>query len=570
MPSQRTPTKAKPTQPKAAAAAEPRIVLPGSARSALPPALPSPLAPPPRPSSRLTVTVLLRRRSPLSPKALRAAPLSRAQFRAQHSADPAAVKAVKAFAAQFGLTVESTPELLDARTVKLSGTRAALERAFDVSLTEQTFGAHRYRIREGDILLPAPLSGLVEAVLGLDNRPQASAHFRIARRSATPTPQPLSAHPADVAIPAAAGANSFTPPAIARLYGFPPDATAAGQTIGLIELGGGYRTADLKAYFKAIAVANPTVVAVSVDGGKNAPSTPDGADGEVMLDIEVAAATAPGAKIAVYFAPNTDQGFLDALTTAVHDRTNKPSVISISWGGPESSWTQQALTAFDNACQAAALLGVSITAAAGDNGSTDGVSDGGNHVDFPASSPHVLACGGTKITASGATLTGEVVWNELSNNEGATGGGVSAVFAKPAWQSTAAVPQPPSSAGGRGVPDVAGNADPATGYTIRVDGQTITIGGTSAVAPLWAGLIALANKSNGKPAGFLNPTLYAARARSAFRDITQGSNGAFKAAAGWDPCTGLGSPIGTAVIAALGANKSSAPKRGRPTKATTA
>lgn len=219
-----------------------------------------------------------------------------------------------------------------------------------------------------------------------------------------------------------------------------------------------------------------------------------------MLDIEVSAAIATGAKVAVYFAPNTDQGFIDAVTTAVHDSTNKPSVLSISWGGPESTWTQQAITALNESCQAAASVGVTITVASGDDGSTDGVSDGTNHVDFPASSPYVLACGGTKLVASGTSITSETVWNELSLNEGATGGGVSTLFALPTWQANSTVPAPTTKTGGRGVPDVAADADPSTGYTVRVDGETTTIGGTSAVAPLWAGLIALANAANKRDA----------------------------------------------------------------------
>jgi kumamolisin len=197
---------------------------------------------------------------------------------------------------------------------------------------------------------------------------------------------------------------------VAQLYQFPQGATAAGQTIGIIELGGGYRTADLTAYFKGLGQKAPKVTAVSVDNGKNSPSNANGADGEVMLDIEVSASVAPGAKIVVYFAPNTDQGFIDAVSSAVHDTTNNPSVISISWGGPESSWTAQAMNALDAACQSAAALGITITVAAGDNGSSDGAT--GNNVDFPASSPHVLACGGTKLVGSGSTITSEVVWNE--------------------------------------------------------------------------------------------------------------------------------------------------------------
>jgi len=281
----------------------------------------------------------------------------------------------------------------------------------------------------------------------------------------------------------------------------------------------------------------------------------------VMLDIEVAASVAPGAKIAVYFTPNTDQGFIDAITTAVHDTTNKPSVISISWGGPESSWTAQSLAALDAACQSAAALGITITVAAGDDGSTDGGT--GNNVDFPASSPHVLACGGTKLVASGATISSEVVWNELASQEGATGGGVSNVFPLPSWQANANVPASSASAGGRGVPDVAGDADPNAGYTIRVDGETMVIGGTSAVAPLWAGLIAVANQQLGKPVGFVQPALYAAKAATAFSDITQGNNGAFSAGPGWDACTGLGSPIAEKLIPLLAAAGASQRKSGK-------
>jgi kumamolisin len=214
------------------------------------------------------------------------------------------------------------------------------------------------------------------------------------------------------------------------------------------------------------------------------------------------------------------------------------------------------MTALDAACQSAAALGVTITVAAGDDGSTDGGT--GNNVDFPASSPHVLACGGTELDASGATIVSEVVWNELANKEGATGGGVSNVFALPSWQANAHVPAPSTSTGGRGVPDVAGDADPTTGYTIRVDGQTTVIGGTSAVAPLWAGLVAVANRQLGTQVGFIQPAIYAAKAASAFNDITVGNNGAFSAGPGWDACTGLGSPIANKLIPFLAPASTSA------------
>jgi kumamolisin len=279
---------------------------------------------------------------------------------------------------------------------------------------------------------------------------------------------------------------------LARLYDFPSGLNGQGQTIAIIELGGGYRTSDLKAYFSQLGIAAPKITAVSVDGGHNKPTGQgNGPDGEVMLDIEVAGAIAPATKIVVYFAPNTDQGFLDAITTAVHDNVRKPSIISISWGGPESSWTAQALQSYNQAFADASKLGVTICCASGDSGSGDGVNDGKAHVDFPASSPYVLACGGTRLdSAGGNTIVSETVWNEGTTG-GATGGGVSETFPLPAWQRTAKVPPSVNSGNfvGRGVPDVAGDADPATGYVVRVAGQQTIIGGTSAVAILATKLI---------------------------------------------------------------------------------
>lgn len=523
-------------------ASQRRVALAGSekkpyAGEAAPPAAPT--APPeakgPKSTGKVTVSVIVKRKEALAfdrggrPQAR----MSRAAFAARHGADPASLKAVKAFAKEFGLSVEHVHP--GGRTIHLSGSAAAVQKAFGVELRQMKTDGGTFRVREGAICLPEELSEHVQAVLGLDNRPQAKPHFRFR----------------GVAKPNAAN-TSYTPVQVGQLYGFPAGAKATGQTIGIIELGGGYRTADLTAYFKTLGLPAPAMTAVSVDGGKNTPGNANGSDGEVMLDIEVSAAIATGAKIVVYFTPNTDQGFTDAITTAVHDKVNKPSVVSISWGGPESSWTAQAMTAMDEACAAAAVMGVTITVACGDNGSTDGVSGTTNHVDFPASSPHVLACGGTKLVGSGTTITSEVVWNELANNEGATGGGVSVQFPLPPWQANSNVPKPTVATGGRGVPDVTGNADPTTGYIVRVDGETLPIGGTSAVAPLWAGLIALANQQNGAAAGFVNPALYAAGVqKKAFHDITQGNNGGFSAGPGWDACSGQGSPIGNAVIAVV-------------------
>ncbi len=306
-------------------------------------------------------------------------------------------------------------------------------------------------------------------------------------------------------IASAATAISYSPRQVAELYQFPLNATGADETVGILELGGGYKPADLKNYFASLGITQPSVTSVSVDGGKNAPTDANSADGEVLLDIEVVGSVAPKAKIVVYFAPNTSQGFQDALTTAIHDATNHPSVISISWGGPESTWTSQAMTAFDSAAEDAAALGVTICAASGDNGSSDGVSDNANHVDFPASSPHVLACGGTSLQSSNGVVTSETVWNDGSQG-GASGGGYSNQFPLPAWQASIGIAPP--SGGGRGVPDVSGDADPETGYTILVDGKSLVIGGTSAVAPLWSGLIVLLNQTRNKPLGFLQPVRF--------------------------------------------------------------
>jgi len=301
-------------------------------------------------------------------------------------------------------------------------------------------------------------------------------------------------------------------------------------------------------------LTSPSVEAVSVDGSTNAPiGQPDGPDGEVMLDLEVSGALVPKAHLAVYFAPNTDRGFYDAVSAAVHDAARHPVAVSISWGGPEASWTRQAMKAMDALFADAAAMGVTITCASGDNGSADGETDGSAHADFPSSSPNAIACGGTRLTAKTAdgAVESEVAWND-GRGRGATGGGISDVFPLPTWQAGRGVPASANPGGrvGRGVPDVAADADPATGYRVRVDGADMVFGGTSAVAPLWAALAVRLGQQLGAPTGFLNPLLYAAPA-SAFRDITSGSNGAYRAKRGWDACTGLGSALGSALLDAL-------------------
>jgi len=531
---------------------QPRVLLAGSEKSKAPKAVHVGATPP---KSKITVSVIVKRKEPLridkrGGRSFGPLRITRAEYKKRHFADPSALKLVKAFAKEFNLKVEDDPTQSARRTIRLTGTAADIQKAFGVSLDQKKIDGVEYRVREGGIHLPSSLTGVVEAVLGLDNRPQAQPHFRTRKPRAK----------------SAAAPTSYTPPQVAQAYKWPAGASAAGQTIGIIELGGGFRQADLNAYFKSIGQPVPSITVVSVNGGKNAPSTKSSsADGEVMLDIEVAASVAPGAKIVLYFTTNTDQGFAEAISTAVHDAANKPSVISISWGGPESGWTHQAINAMDAACQSGAALGVTITVAAGDNGSSDGIK--GVNVDFPASSPHVLACGGTKLDANGSTIVSEVVWNEQAIKNGATGGGVSNVLPLPTWQANANVPAPSVKTGGRGVPDVAGNADPTSGYQVRYDGSPTVLGGTSAVAPLWAGLVAVANKQLGTQVGYINPILYSAKAAATFNDITVGNNGAFSAGPGWDACTGLGTPNAAKLIPLLApASASAAKKPAKPAK----
>ncbi len=516
------------------------------------------------PQQVISVSVIVKRKNHLDIEALGGRHLSQQEFSEKYAADPANFDHLRDFAHKNGLAIDEAASSLARRTIVLRGPANKLEAAFGVDLNDYEKEGKRFHSYTGTISMPQEHAEPVEAVLGLDSHPIARPHFRLLdnkkRKKPThpkPTPSPT---------PPAAHSGSFNPPQVAQLYGFPTSVNGAGQTIGILELGGGYNASDLSSYFQGLNIPEPKITAVSVDGATNSPGNPNGADGEVALDIEVAGSIAPGANIAVYFTTNTSQGFLDALTTALHDTANgPPSVISISWGSEESNYTAQSLTAFDEACQSAAALGITITVASGDNGSTDGGT--GNNVDFPASSPHVLGCGGTALTASGNTISQEVVWDDQPQG-GASGGGVSTVFALPAWQANSNVPAASTSAGGRGVPDVAGDASPETGYNVSFDGQSEVVGGTSAVAPLWAALIALLNQQRGSNLGFINPTIYQ-NAANGFNDITQGNNGAFSAAPGWDPCTGLGSPNGSAlsqIFAASGSAKAPVTKK-QPTHA---
>lgn len=488
-------------------------------------------------AEQVEVTVVTRRRAALPEQgAIGAVPLRADELARTYGADPADHDRVREVLGRFGLRVTASDP--GSRRVKVLGTMGDLGRAFGTSVRRVTSpdpageGRVTHRYREGGLSLPAELDGIVVAVLGLDDPPQARPHLRHAT----------------------AGATSYTPLQVAAAYEFPTGTDGSGQVIAIIELGGGYAASDLDSYFSSLGIAVPSVTSVGVDGAVNtAGQAPNGADPEVLLDLEVAGSVAPGAAQVVYFTPNTDRGFVDAVTDAAHAATT-PTAMSISWGQSEDSWTAQSRTALDEALADAAALGITVCVASGDNGSSDGESSG-NHVDFPASDPNVLGCGGTHLVVDAATgaATSEVVWNDGASG-GATGGGVSDVFPLPSWQANAGVPALANGTG-RGVPDVAGNADPQTGYQIVVDGQQEVVGGTSAVAPLWAALVARLAQAAGTRLGLVQTKLYPGASpgvdAAGFGDITSGDNGAYTAGPGWDACTGLGSPRGSALLARL-------------------
>ena len=509
-----------------------RVALPGARRVG-----------PADPAERASVSIRLRRRTDAPPvgdfsqSSALSTRLTREEFAAAFGADPADIERIEAFASDHGLTVEETS--IPRRTVVLAGTVAQMGEAFAVDLGRYQVGETSYRGREGHVHLPADLVPVVEGIFGLDNRQQARPLFR-------------SASPAQAVQP-------LTPPAVAQLYDFPTGVNASGQCIGLLEFGGGYHPADITAWFTNLGLTPPALVDVSVDGATNSPGSD--ADTEVILDIDVAGAVGQGARMAVYFAPWTEQGWVDVVTTAVHDATNDPSVLSISWGWPELetieglTWTQAAMNAVSATFQEAAALGVTVLAASGDQGSDCQIGDHHAHVIYPGCDPYVTSCGGTEIeNVSGANFT-EVLWND----NGASGGGVSVNFPVPAWQGSVSVPASVNDGHhGRAIPDVAGNADPGSGYMLVQDGgQNGPVGGTSAVGPLYAGLVALLNARLDDRAGYLNPILYEVGASGVFRDVTCCGTNAFSGApgypvsVGWDATTGFGSIRGMDLLAAL-------------------
>jgi kumamolisin len=471
--------------------------------------------------------------------------LTRQQYAAAHSFDLGELNKVLEFAAEYGLEVVDTNP--PARAVYLRATVAAIGSAFGVKLKlYRGTGAHAsriYRGRTGAIYVPVEIDGILTAVMGLDNRPQAHSFFRCRRRFGGAW-----AH---------AGAVSYRPDQVASQYGFPAGMTGIGESIGIVAFQGGYSPRDLEIHFERLGLDVPYITRVPVQGAGKSGGKPAAMPHiEVAACIQVAGAVAPGAHLIIYDASCTVEGLFRAVCRAIHDNENKPSVVSIGWGAAEAAWTPQSMHTFDLLFQTASSMGVTMCCAAGDFGSSNGIRGRLAHASFPASSPHVFACGGTTLNSSGD----ETVWNDGPGG-GAGGGGISDFFPRPHWQGSAEAPQSinPGKHRGRGLPDGAANACPMTGYRIVFNEKDVVVGGTSVACSLWAGLIALLNQRLSCPVGFLNPLLYGriTKVQGAMRNITVGNNdltglvGGYQAGPGWNACAGWGTPNGDLIASAL-------------------
>ena len=548
---------------------------------------------------RLDVNVVLRRRAdgpryPSPNEIGRLEPAARVyltseEFEQRHGAHPDDVDIVSNYAKLHGLDVDNVD--FARRTVRISGTASKLSVAFSVELQYYWLSGYLYRGHQSPLRVPADVHDVVVGIVGLDERPVAGrapsqrhqywdpnrvvAALQVAQTApATPTTasdEPTRSVARERAFDSLGRLGIKTPPQVAELYDFPPDTDGSGQCIAIIELGGGYRHETLEQYFDFLGMPVPEVVDVEVAGGRNRPFVSEPVDGEVCLDIEVIGGAANGARLVCYFAPLTALGFLEAIHSAVHDREHRPSVISASWDLSEGFWmsSPDIVELMEEVLIEAALLGVTVVCSAGDYGTPTTFHQGRAWVDYPASSPYVLGCGGTTLQSNGASIAAEYTWNTSATLGQATGGGVSELFEVPPWQQDVDLPRSlnPGARPGRGVPDVAANSDPSTGYIIQVTGAgTRVICGTSSAAPLWAALIARLNQALGTRVGFLNPLLYERVTKyGACRDIVAGDNTfyqgysgysvaafpGYRAAPGWDPVTGWGSPIGTRLLAML-------------------
>jgi kumamolisin len=497
------------------------------------------------PDQRIVVTLHLKRRTPdkFQPgSAGDLARLSRPVTRhalageRQRSHARAAARVTK-FASSNGLAVTAVD--LAARTITLEASARQMAELFSATLRIYDDGQRQFRARVGHLTVPREIAPWTRAILGFDQRPLKSSP----------------AHRLQALADAGTGPGLW-PTEIAGLYGIPLDRDVASVCVGIVALGGGYLASDLSQALAGMGRQAAIIVDQAVASNSNKFGGGTVADQEIALDLQIMAALLPKARIVVYFAGDTIQSLVTAIHQAIFDDVNKPQVLSISWGSAEEFWTGPGRDAMQSVLADAQRLRVSVVFAAGDELATGGLTDGKAHVWFPASSPYALSCGGTRPVLGGdlGGVAAETVWNDGSSG---TGGGISDAFPVPAYQSKLALPKSVNDGGTRrGVPDVAGAAAGSPGYRIVVNGRDTIKDGTSAVAPLWAALIAIANAARGEPVGFVNATLYSNP--SVFRPITQGNNRAdggtgYDAGPGWNACTGLGVPKGADIVATLAA-----------------
>jgi kumamolisin len=459
------------------------------------------------------------------------------------------VALVEEWATASGLTISESG--VDIATVKVFGTAGKFNKLFSIELKKITDDINTYHTFDGELTVPSDINDVVENVAGLDN----SVRFTTSLQQVDP--ELYSSGPLSPSV-----ISSPTPLDLAKAYKFPrspgnDQSQGKGACVAIIELGGGYTTQNLTSTFSRVGLSNPTVIDVSVDGGTNDGGI-NSASGEVMLDIWCTGAVAPSAKIVMYFAPNTFQGFIDTIITPTNDTTNNPSVISVSWGTTDTNWSSGNRASFESALQAAAIKGITVLVAIGDYGTKAVSSAVYGTVQYPGTSPYVISCGGSVMTVNDDwSIASERAWGGSLDGGYAGGGGVSTIFSIPVWQNNRSYSSKTyagtvSTLTTRGVPDLAGHA---VGYSFYYySSNTFGAGfvGTSAVAPLFAGLIARINSLSGTRVGFVNAALYNAQS-TAFNDITTGNNtlssgtSGFQATSSWDACTGLGSPIGTEI-----------------------
>ena len=501
----------------------------------------------------IQVTVLLRPGT--DPDVVRQEGPTRLALREAHRPNPSDLEKVINFAGQHGLTVVDLDRA--PRMVVLAGTVGNITAAFQTEvvvwqqlwpwpseqISQQPNGRSPFRFRlrpDEELQVPEELDGIVQGVFGIDNRKETRMQMHA-------IPVPPRTNPNDPNPP-----KSYTVDEVADEYGFPAaTGQGRGQVIAILSLGGRLDREGFAQYCGNLNIEIPQVVEVSVDGTPPQLGEQLDEDAEVALDVHVIATLVPSASIVSYIVGNTSRGFIDGLAQAIYNESLPASVIAISYGAPEETWTGQAISAIEDLLKDAAALKITVCCASGDLGSSDGVPDGEFHVDFPASSPHVLSCGGTTLTPNpeNQAQPTEKVWSEPETIVG-SGGGKSKIFAMPDWQENRQDPAL-KNLDGRGVPDVAGFADSRNGYTILVSEQMVRLGGTSAAAPLWAGLIARISENLGKPVGYLNPLLYRDISDKAFLDIKEGNNGGWSAQPGWDACTGRGRPCGGELLKQL-------------------